>query len=89
VWVNFTDQPHPNVGAIDGVFLDLYVPIVETQTWWQVLSNGPSVLAALINNTLGVVTVQFMNKESSTGTDPAKQIAAVREQLRRRADMSA
>lgn len=54
VWVHFTDQPHPNVGEIDGVFLDLYVPIVETQTWWQVLANGPSFLAADLNNTLGV-----------------------------------
>jgi hypothetical protein len=89
VWVHFTDEPHPNVGAIDGVFLDLYVPIVETQTWWQVLSNGPSFLAADVNNTLGVTGVQLLNDQSSTGKDPAKQIAAVRERLQRRADMSA
>jgi hypothetical protein len=61
VLVRFTDEPHRNVGEIDGVNLDLYVPIVETQTWWQVLSNGPSSLAADINNTLGVIRVQLLN----------------------------
>jgi hypothetical protein len=42
--VHFIDQAHPNVGEIDGVNLDLYVGIGETQTWWQVLSNGPCFL---------------------------------------------
>ncbi len=86
VWVHFTDQPHSNVGKIDGVILHLYVPIVETQTWWQLLSNGRSTLSADINNTLGVVGVQLWNDELATDKNPAEQLAAVRELLRRAAN---
>jgi len=89
VFVHFTDQPHPNVGQIDGVTLDLYVHIVETQTWWQLLSNGRSTLSADVNNTLGVVGVLLWNEEVATDKDPAEQLAAVRELLRRPANVPA
>lgn len=62
----FTDLPHPNVGDIDGDYIQLYVSIVETQTWWQILSNGPSMLWAGVSKELGVVELYLEPRHPGT-----------------------
>lgn len=80
VWVHFTDEPHPNVGDVSGGYIDLYVSIAETQTWWQILSNGSCFMWADFSNTLGVVGTGLMNLQLSADKD---RFAAVRERMER------
>ena len=84
----FTDLPHPNVGDIDGDYIQLYVSIVETQTWWQILSNGPSTLWAGVSKELGVVEL-YLEPPHPGGHDKAtERRTAVRKRLRRLAEAS-
>lgn len=81
--VTFTDYPHPNVGDVDDGYIYLYVSIVETQTWWQILSNGPSTLWAGVSKELGVVEL-YLEPPHPSGHDKASERrTAVRKQLRR------
>jgi hypothetical protein len=86
VQVHFTDLPHPNVGEInadDNHTLDIYVSIVETQTWWQILSNGPALLIVDIKNAVGATYVVLASRQAYGSQTPAEQAAAVRQRRAR------
>ena len=81
--VIFTDLPHPNVGDVNAGYIQIYVSIVETQTWWQILSNGPSTLWAGVSQELGVVDVYLEPRHPSGHDKASERRTAVRNQLRR------
>jgi hypothetical protein len=86
--VIFTDLLHPNVGDIDGDHIQLYVSIVETQTWWQILSNGPSTLWVGVSEELGVVDVYLEPRHPGGHDKASERRTAVRTRLRRLAEAS-